>query len=576
MCIFFGSQNLLQSANEVKNRRPATFPFDFPAPLLIFLNMSLKQLKNLYLQGMRFEFQRISIFLSILFFPLLGAAQSVNQPLDHWGYHFLARLEARGLFSSYELRARPVPRDRLADIIHKVYQTALQKPDVLSKTEWRLLEQLMSDFSAELSGREDISKKLRNEPHLFAVKDKIGTILGDLVGEQAIISNRGGQYDPDQLLSETMIGGRLRGNLGGVLGFFADAQNRMTRGEKEIEEQFDPSQGSPVVTSGTNVFRDRATAYFVWETPWIRVQAGRDEFDWGPAFRGGVTLSNNAPPADLIRLSLRFQRFKYSFMHAWLRSGLGAKYLAAHRLDFRVLAGLYLGASETVVYGDRHIEPAYLNPLMLYHIAEHHLGDKDNNNLAFDLTLTRIPNVTLYGEWFIDDMTSMKSWSGYFGNKFAWVFGGLWVDPLKLKNVDLRAEYTRISPYVYSHWDSLNIYTHYDKIIGHPLGPNADRILVELGWQASRDFRIQVSVEQQRHGVGGADTITRPAVGERKDFLQGVIEKNSAFAFRLIDQVRRDLFISLSYTFRTTENPNLVAGASSDDHLARIQLTLNY
>ena len=135
-----------------------------------------------------------------------------------------------------------------------------------------------------------------------------------------------------------------------------------------------------------------------------------------------------------------------------------------------MLPGLYLGATETVIYGGRNLEPAYLNPLMLYHIAEHHLGDRDNNNLAFDLAFTRIPNVTLYGEWFIDDMTSTKLWSNYFGNKFAWVFGGLWADPLKLKNVDLRVEYTRISPYVYTHWDSLNIYTHYDKLSAIRLG----------------------------------------------------------------------------------------------------------
>jgi len=508
--------------------------------------------------------------------PMLCLSQSVNLPLDHWSYNFLARLEARGLVDSYELRVRPIPRDRLAAIVYKVYRTASTQPDALSKTEQRLLEQLMSDLSDEMRGRENIAKDLKKEPHLFQVDDKTGTVYGDLLGRQAVISNRGRQYDPDQLLSETTLGGRLRGTLGGVLGFFAEAQNSMTRGEEKMAESFDPSKGSPIVTSGANVFRDRATAYFVWEKSWIRVQAGRDEFDWGPAFRGGVAVSKNAPPADLVRLSLRFNRFKYSYMHAWLRSGLGAKYLAAHRLDFRLMNGFYLGAAETVIYGGRDIEPAYLNPLMLYHIAEHHLGDRDNNNLAFDVTFTRIPNVTLYGEWFIDDMTSMESWAHYFGNKFAWVFGGLWADPLKLKNVDLRAEYTRISPYVYSHWDSLNIYTHYDKIIGNPLGPNADALYVELGWQASRDFRIEVNAEFARKGAGGADTTTRPTVGDRKDFLNGLVEKRSAGGFRLVDQVRRDVFIALSYSYRDTHNLHLQPGATSFDHLARIQLYFNY
>ena len=535
----------------------------------------MKLHKGLY-RTAKARIRRFRFSFVFLFAPLLCFSQSVNQPLDYWGYNFLSRLEAKGLFSSYELRVRPVPRDKMADIIEQVYSAASKNPALLSKTDWRLLEQLMSDFSDELRDRGGAAKKIKDEPHLFVVKEKTGTIYGDLVGEQAIISNRGRQFDPDQLLSETTLGGRIRGDIGGVLGFFAEAQNSMTRGEEEIKEQFDPSQGSPVVTSGANVFRDRATAYFVLEKPWLRFEAGRDEFDWGPAFRGGVTVSKNAPPADLVRLSVRFDRFKYSYMHAWLRSSLGAKYLAAHRLDFVVMPGLYLGASETVVYGDRNVEPAYLNPLMLYHVAEHHLGDKDNNNLAFDVTFTRIPKVTLYGEWFIDDMTSTQSWSNYFGNKFAWVFGGFWADPLNLKNVDVKAEYMRISPYVYSHWDSLNIYTHYDKIIGNSLGPNSDAVYLELGWQASRDFRIEVNAQYARSGAGSADTITRPAEGERKDFLQGLVEKSTVAGIRIVDQIRRDLFISMSYAYRDIQNLGLDPGAASADHLARIQLTFNY
>ena len=502
-------------------------------------------------------------------------SQSVNLPLEHWAYNFLSRMEAKGLFNSHELRVRPVPREKLTDIIEDIYTKASQQPKLLSRTDRRILEQLMSDFSDELRAR-GMSKKLKNEPHLFMVKEKVGTVYGDLIGQQSIISNRGRQYDPDQLLSETTLGGQLRGHIGGALGFFAEARNSMTRGEDRTDESFDPSNGSPVVTSGASVFRDRATAYFVWEKPWLRLEGGRDEFDWGPGWHGGATLSRNAPPADLLRLFVRFKRFKFSYMHAWLRSGLGAKYLAAHRLDFTVMPGFYLGASETVVYGGRSIEPAYLNPLMLYHVAEHHLGDRDNNNLSFDATFTRLPNITLYGEWTIDDMTSSKSWSNYFGNKFAWVFGGRWADPFTLKNVDLRVEYGRISPYVYTHWDSINIYTHYDKIIGHWLGPNADTFIIELGWQLGRDFRIEVNAEHVRKGKGDANTVTRPPEGDRKDFLKGIVEKRNLAGVRIIDQIRRDLFVALSYTYRDTQNLFLEPGRTSYDHLARIQLYFNY
>ncbi|MBN1560384.1 hypothetical protein JW998_09050 [candidate division KSB1 bacterium] len=520
------------------------------------------------------QFYRRMYTFFFLLSPLLFG-QAVNMPLEHWGYKFLARMEAKGLFNSYELRARPIPRDRCADIVAHIYERAFRDPELLSGTDWQLLEQLMGDLSDEFA-RDNFPAKMRGEKHLFRVQEPVGLFYGDLVGSQSIIANRGEQYDPDQLLSETTLGGQLRGHLGNIVGFFAEARNAMTRGEDRADESFNPDEGSPVVTSGANVFRDRATAYFVWDKPWLRLEAGRDEFDWGPGYHGGTTLTRNAPPADNVRFSVRFKMIKFSYMHAWLRTGLGAKYLAAHRLDISLFRSLHLGLSETVIYGDRNVELSYLNPLMLYHVAEHHLGDKDNNNLAFDLTCTHIPNMTLYGEWFIDDMTSTKIGSNYYGNKFAWLFGANWSDPLKLRNCDLKAEFSCALPYVYTHWDSINIYTHYDKIIGHWLGPNAASFYLEFGWQLSRDFRLELNAEHIRKGEGEANTSTRPAEGDRQDFLHGVVETRHLFGLQMVDQIRRDIFLALSYTYRDTRNLHQQQGLTSIDHLGRFHLYFNW
>ncbi len=63
-----------------------------------------------------------------------------------------------------------------------------------------------------------------------------------------------------------MIGGILRGHLGNALGVYADARNALTRGNVEVQdedENFDASQGSPVVVSGPTLFQDRAVAYLI-------------------------------------------------------------------------------------------------------------------------------------------------------------------------------------------------------------------------------------------------------------------------------------------------------------------------
>ena len=60
------------------------------------------------------------------------------------------------------------------------------------------------------------------------------------------------------------------------------------------------------------------------------------------------------------------------------------KYIAAHRLEIAVTDNLDIGLNEVVVYGDRGLEFAYLNPIMFYRSAEHYLGDMDNATMSAD------------------------------------------------------------------------------------------------------------------------------------------------------------------------------------------------
>jgi len=511
----------------------------------------------------------------LLVAPAALIAQSVDVPADYWGYRFLERAETNGWFSSLAMRTQPISRRDFAAILAQIQQHHARHHS-LSTSDERLLNQLLIDFHDE---QPQTGKESGRERHFLRVEEENGQLYLDLLAKQSLIINRGGQYDPDQLLSETMIGGILRGHLGNALGVYADARNALTRGNVEVQdedENFDTSQGSPVVVSGPNIFQDRAVAYLIWEKPWLRIKAGQDALRWGPGQHGHLAVSSNMPPATQIALSTRFKRFQFNSVHAFLQSSLGAKYLAGHRVDFCLSNNLYIGAAETVIYGNRDIELAYLNPLMLYHIAEHHLGDHDNNSLSIDFTLFARPGVRLYGEWFIDDMTSTEPLLRFYGNKFAFLLGGMLSAPLGVQNLDLTCEYARIEPFVYSHYDSINIYTHYDKIIGHWLGPNADSWYVCAGYQVGRDFRLEAFLERQRKGPGQADTVSQPESGTRKHFLHGTVENKQIAGFKATEQVRRDIFLALGYSAVWTDNAQRQAGWNTTDHLVRFELMLNY
>lgn len=517
----------------------------------------------------------LTFFVLVFALPQSTLCQSANLPMEYWGYDFLERLKTKGLFHSHDLSSKPLSRYEFARIIRDVQAQIDREPQLLTRAEHALFRQLAGDLCDELECL-GITPKWQRERHLLQWQEPGGQLYIDAVGQETVLSQCGDRFEERELISETTLGGILRGILGGKIGFYVEARNTMRRGDVSLEESFEPSQGSPVVVSGKGAYQDRAEAYFVFEAPWLRFELGRQQAAWGPGFRGGLALSRNLPQCEMIKLKARFNRFKFTSIHAFLRSSQGPKYLSGHRLELEVIPGLYIAGSETVIYGNRNVEFAYLNPLMPYHIAEHHLGDKDNNAISFDITTTLIKSTKLYAEFFIDDMTSTENWLKYYGNKFGVLFGGLWAEPFRIPNADIRLEYTRIEPFVYTHDDFINVYTHYDQIIGHWIGPNSDLLYFQAGYRFDRDLRITVAWERQRHGEGDVNSPYRKEFGTEKQFLTGTIEKQNRFEVSVVNQIRRDVFVSLRYGFTKINNISRIAGTNSSDHFAAFNLSFNY
>jgi len=289
-----------------------------------------------------------------------------------------------------------------------------------------------------------------------------------------------------------------------------------------------------------------------------------------------LTISKNNPLFDMIKIQTRFNRFNFVYFHGLLSSQFSRKYLVAHRLELRVASWLYLAGGEALVYGNRGLEIQYLNPIMPYHVAEHHLGDKDNNMISFDLSAYPVKNLKTYFELLIDDFTLSENWFRYFGNKFGFMLGSLWVDPFGLKNVDFRVEYTRVEPYVYTHYDSINTYVNYDKIIGYWAGPNSDDWFIEANYHATKDIRFRLNWERIRKGRGDVHRYHTTADGNRKYFLDGIVERKQLFGFQVRDQLFRDVFLSLNGYLIQTQNAGHVSGANTFDQQYTFEFSMNY
>jgi hypothetical protein len=445
-----------------------------------------------------------------------------------------------------------------------------------SSSDLAWFEQLKGEFHEELLTLQVSTDPKFYERHLFTRKGETAGIHADLYFDEQLTIKTKNQYKDQEITSYTTLGGFIRGKIKKRLGFYLYVKNTLHKGEDITEENFDPSMGVPITISGKNAYSDDATAYFIWGLPWFQLEFGRNKAQWGPGYRGSLMLSLNNPRFDMLRLKFQLKRFQFTSIHGKLSSGPGPKYIAAHRLEVQLLPWLLVGASESLIYGGREIESAYLNPIMPYHVAEHHLGDKDNNCLGLDVTAFPFINHKLYFELFIDDFTTAENPFTYYGNKFAFLTGWRWTAPMNLSCTDLILEYARIEPFVYTHKDEINVYTNYDKPIGHWLGPNSDDLFLRSQVYISRYLTYTLSIERIRHGDGDINTPHDDSMGKRKSFLSGTVETIWSWGLGGTVQIWRDTFLSFNYHYLTTQNVELVPNTNSQDHQFKIRFYANY
>ena len=484
------------------------------------------------------------IFLLSFFFLNQIRAQLIYLPLDHWAYDFLERMETRQVLTDLRSGSRPFTREQIAGFAAEIDRYVKDHPNALSRTEAAIFERLKGEFWHELQGKDLSIQKREREPHFYGRDLKTGSVYFDILSGGSS-RFRSGDADPEEKrVHSAFYGGILRGNLWG-LSFYSDNRIFTEWGSRKYTQHYNASAGYPI---GINSDSSRGT----WDTSvsylgcaWKRLQFqfGRDRVKWGPAYWGGLLLSGLAPDFDLFKISANIGASVFTWLHGELRSDFSHKWISAHRLEVTVLRGIDIGLHELVIYGNRGIEVAYLNPVIPYLIAEHTLGDRDNVSLGFDFAVHRIRNFKFYGEFFVDDLFEpWEVFSDYWGNKLAFTLGGYWVDPLDLKNTGLRFEYTRIEPYVYTHEDSVNVYEHYNSGLGHFLQPNSDGLFFLAEYQPFLSFRTACEFRSIRHGEGNRRTPHREEDGTKKSFLKGVVEHQTSAGLLFEWEIIRDLW----------------------------------
>ena len=522
--------------------------------------------------------------LIILLFWLFsgGRAQTVYIPAGHQVYGFLERMETRGLLTHVLNGTRPMTRLDIAGYL-KILDG---KRKELSRLETRQLDDFISKFREELPGLyKDRYERIRTltghkwiDPWLPDViyqngrdtyafdRPEISVRFNPVVRRSALFADAD-TLDSREKVYENGNGVMMWGTLGDHLGFYTHVQDTKEWGTRDYPGEISvtrPGLGF-VLGGGDHLYHDETRAYLVYNHAFLTLQYGKDKNQWGPGYRGQLMLSDAATSYDQFKLQVALYNFKYTGLVAVLKhydvdyfyGNHQQKYMAAHRFEFAPLRWINLGMQESVIYAGRGFEPDYFNPVMFFRSAEHYLGDRDNAAMGVDMELYPVNRVKIYGELFVDDISTGKIGSSFYGNKYAWLAGLYHTNPLGLRDSEFRLEYTFIRPFTYTHKYDITAYRHFITGMGHPLGPNADEWFAELTWRPVYRGELALFVLQQRHGAnsdslnagGSIFTPHDPGSSETALFLGGVREKTRQVGLRFRYELLHELYLSFQYTY---------------------------
>ncbi|MFH1681130.1 MAG: capsule assembly Wzi family protein, partial [Candidatus Eisenbacteria bacterium] len=243
-------------------------------------------------------------------------------------------------------------------------------------------------------------------------------------------------------------------------------------------------------------------AYAAVSLPRARLTAGRKPLAWGTGLSGTLLLQGEVPPLDQIGVDARLGPLSGHAFVASLddlpidgeKGGAASRFLSGHRLSLRLGSRARVALSETVVYGGegRGIDWGYANPLLSYYAVDWNEDRDDNVFWSVDAYARAHRWLDLFGELLVDDFQYDRETEP---NQIGFLLGVRVTEIPRRDGIFLDAEYLRVNNWVYGHEKPWNRYTHGRALIGHPIGPDADRLLLRLLVRRGRSFEFLLEHE---------------------------------------------------------------------------------
>jgi hypothetical protein len=485
----------------------------------------------------------------------------------------------------------PLSRGQITKIIVQLNNVR----EKLNDTEKRILDYLLIEFEYDLYKTKNNKAELFEEGNflinfsylfsdkerfIYSYQDSMNTFFANAtIGFKSIMDD-GDDYKGSVSLAQW--GFRVRGTVWKNFGYNLLATNGQIIGSKDIALKENYLINNYKIHEPDAMNFDFTEGSISYDDGDFALQIGREKVIFGNGYDERLGISSiNA--MDFIKFETSFGPFNFTFMHNWLLSQerfvypdpfkeqriIAPKYLVFHRFGLSLFdSDLELGFSEMIIYSDRPVEIAYMTPFIFFKSVEHSLQDRDNSLIQFDASARLFSKLKLYGAFLIDDIDFAKLNTDWWGNLFAYQIGCYVIEPISLENLDCYAEYTKISPYTFSHRIVNNSYTNYNSFIGANMHPNSDKIRFCVRYSLNKDIKFEIGSVYMRHGrniydeasevirnVGGDINLGhRLNDSDMVTFLDGDVEKTLSFDANMSYRIFNNIFFRLNYLYNKNKS----------------------
>ncbi|MBN2863468.1 MAG: hypothetical protein JXN62_09925 [Bacteroidales bacterium] len=512
-----------------------------------------------------------------------SSAQEIPLPVDNYGvYDYLDELANIRVIS---INSAVKPYSRL--FIAKKLKEADKKREQLSLRQQKELDFYLSDFSKDWRRGEEGKRRQGAKATQFREAER---------GEEETINDgvqwlRGKNYDKrldlfyyeDSLFSITVnpiLGGEVFLNAGlkatywrngaemhGYIhrfGFYASLSDNHEKPLLVSSDYLTRREGGHL-KNGSD-WSDMLGG-ITWSWKWGNTGLVRDRQVWGNNYNGANIFGGNNPAFVQLYLNLNpVKWFRFNYFHGWLNSMVvdssrsywvnnsygpdyrevyHKKYIAANMFTFIPTENLYISGGNSIVYTDKHFNPAYIIPLFFYKSVDHAQTsgvDNMNSQMFLNVSSRNIKHLHLYASLFVDELSVKRFFEEDEWNFVSWKTG-FRLDNFPFENLSFTTEFTYTYPLAFQHYVPTLTFETMNYNLGHYMKDNSREWYLALDYRPVRTLDIRVFLIDVVRGPDytelGTDRIGNPP-------LASIEWQSTSFGLRSSYQIINDLYASFS------------------------------